>query len=252
MVSPRASYPPIPWLKSDHAFPKVSKAWPQGSPAPGLLAAGDNLSVETLIQAYGKGIYPWFTEGEPVLWWSPDPRMVLEPSGFRWHRSLGKSLRQYQKLPGFAIRCDTAFLQVMQACAHSPRQGKTVGSWIHPPMEKAYAQLAQLGYAHSVEVWLDDHLVAGLYCVSLGRAVFGESMFTTVQDGSKIALAALVQFCRTQEVAMIDCQQQTEHLAFMGAKPIARAQFCEHLEHVISLPSLPWHSLADNWKSFIP
>lgn len=224
-------------------------AWPEDSPAPGLLAAGDDLSVGTLIEAYGQGIYPWFTEGEPVLWWSPNPRMVLKPSEFRWHRSLGKSLRQMMHLPGFAVRCDTAFHQVMRACARSPRQGKTVGSWIHPPMENAYGHLANLNNAHSVEVWVNGQLVAGLYCVSLGRAVFGESMFTTWPNASKIALAALVHFCKLHEVAMIDCQQQTQHLAFMGAKPIPRTQFCQFLENAVHAPALPWHTLVDSWNT---
>jgi leucyl/phenylalanyl-tRNA--protein transferase len=246
MAQARSPYPPIPWLTTEQGFPPVSKAWPETSPAPGLLAAGDDLSLPTLIKAYSKGIYPWFTEGEPVLWWSPDPRMVLVPNDFRWHRSLAKSLRQLQKLPGFAVRCDTAFRQVMYACAHSPRQGKKVGSWIHPPMVRAYETLAQQGHAHSVEIWIEGQLVAGLYCVSLGRAVFGESMFTTLPNASKIALAALVYFCKTHGVAMIDCQQQTRHLAFMGASPIPRGQFCQQLETAIHLPALPWQMLAEH------
>ena len=238
---------PIPWLEPGQPFPAVERAWPASSPAPGLLAAGGQLNATTLMSAYQQGIFPWFNDGEPPLWWSPDPRMVLRPSAFRWHRSLQKSLHQFQQTPAFCIRIDTAFTQVMQACAESPRQGKQVGSWIQADIIRAYSELASAGLAHSVEVWQDEQLLAGLYCVSLGHAVFGESMFTRVNNGSKIALAALVQFCLAQGVEMIDCQQQTQHLAFMGAAPIAREAFCTGLQSATRLAPLPWHDAANDW-----
>lgn len=238
---------PIPWLTAGQAFPPVTSAWPECSAAPGLLAAGSSLAPTTLIQAYSQGIYPWFNEGDPPLWWSPDPRMVLHPTEFRLHRSLRQAIGHYIKQNDVCIRFDTAFSQVMRACASSPRQGKQVGTWIHPQMIDAYSQLAAMKLAHSVEVWRGSNLVAGLYCMGLGRAVFGESMFTTISNGSKIALTALVQFCRLHDVDMIDCQQQTDHLAFMGAKPISRSDFCENLRQAVSANSLPWPTDPANW-----
>ena len=187
--------PRLPLLQPGAPFPAADEAWPAQSPAPGLVAVGGALDVPTLRAAYSAGIFPWFSAGEPILWWSTDPRMVLPVAQFRLHRSLRRRVQQFTRDPRCEIRMDGAFAQVMAACAGAPRRGQT-GTWIGPAMRAAYEALHTAGHAHSVEVWVDECLVAGLYCVGIGRALFGESMFTTVTDGSKIALAALVAWCR--------------------------------------------------------
>jgi leucyl/phenylalanyl-tRNA--protein transferase len=185
---------------------------------------GGALDVETLKRAYARGIFPWFSQGQPILWWSTDPRMVLQTAHFRLHRSLRKSLQKFRENPGCEIRFDSAFAEVIQTCAGGSRRGQD-GTWIVPPMELAYTALHEAGYAHSVETWIDGKLAGGLYCVALGTAVFGESMFARQTDASKIALAALVAFCREQQIALIDCQQNTAHLASLGAKEMPRHEF---------------------------
>ena len=230
---------PLPWLEPGEPFPPVGQAWSCDSDAPGLLAAGGGLDAATLREAYGHGIFPWFSSGQPILWWSPDPRMVLEVARFRLHRSLRKTLRKFESTAGCEIRIDTAFDQVIQACAASPREGQD-GTWIVAPMVQAYRALHRAGDAHSVETWIDGQLVGGLYCVALGRAVFGESMFARVTDASKIALAALVAFCRHHDIAMIDCQQNTQHLASLGAHEIPRENFLRHIELAQHQPGPRW------------
>ena len=219
-----SSAPALTWLAPHQAFPPPHEAWPTGSAAPGLLAAGGVLDVATLCQAYRQGIFPWFSDGQPVLWWSPDPRMVLTTSQFRLHRSFKKVLQQFRRSRECEIRIDSAFSQVIRACASSPRDGQC-GTWIVAPMVEAYEALHRAGFAHSVETWIDGQLRGGLYCVAIGKAVFGESMFTRVDNASKIALAALASFCQYHGIAQIDCQQNTHHLAFMGAAEVARAVF---------------------------
>jgi leucyl/phenylalanyl-tRNA--protein transferase len=204
-----------------------------------LLAAGGNLEVETLLVAYGQGVFPWFSRGQPVLWWSPDPRMVLPVKAFKLRRSFRKKLLQVQNETLFEIRTDTAFEQVVQACAQSPRDGQT-GTWIVPAMVRAYTALHHAGYAHSVETWKGGKLVGGLYCTVLGKAVFGESMFTRVNDASKIALAALVAFCASHGIEYIDCQQNTPHLAFMGAHEMPRSDFLKHVQANSPLAGPEW------------
>lgn len=216
--------PVISWLEAGQAFPPPEHAWPPSSDAPGLLAAGGALDVDSLLRAYANGIFPWFNQGQPILWWSPDPRMVLLPTNFRLHRSLRKTLLKFTQSSHCEIRVDTAFGAVIQACASVSRQGQP-GTWIVPDMVQAYTRLHAAGYAHSVETWVDKQLVGGLYCVALGHAVFGESMFAKVTDASKIALAALVALCREQGIEMVDCQQNTKHLASLGAAEISREQF---------------------------
>ena len=174
-----------------HPFPQLSEAWPAHSAAPGLIAAGGVLDVPTLVAAYSATIFPWFSKGEPTLWWSPDPRMVLQVDRFRLHRSLRRVLQAFRLNANCEIRIDTAFDTVIAACAAATRPAQT-GTWIGPEMQAAYRALHRAGHAHSVETWVGGRLVAGLYCVAIGRAVFGESMFTHVTDGSKIALSALV------------------------------------------------------------
>ena len=162
--------PSLLWLEPDAPFPPVDQALGEDSGAPGLLAAGDQLDAARLRSAYAQGIFPWFSPGQPVLWWSPDPRMVLKVADFKLHRSLKKTLRQFLQSPGCEIRFDSAFGAVIQKCAQAPREGQN-GTWIVPAMVQAYCDLHAQGLAHSVETWIDGELVAGLYCVSIGKAV---------------------------------------------------------------------------------
>jgi leucyl/phenylalanyl-tRNA--protein transferase len=215
----------IPWLDAHSAFPPVDTALREPN---GLLAAGGDLSSARLIDAYRRGIYPWYSEGQPTLWWSPDPRMVLFVDEFRMSRSLGKRVRRRE----FAVRVDTSFRAVMDACAKAPRSGQN-GTWITPAMMEAYASLHEQGYAHSVEAWRGDELVGGLYGIALGGVFFGESMFARATDASKVCLAHLVAAMRQRGMTMIDCQQETEHLASLGARPIPRREFVLRLAQAI-------------------
>ena len=241
----------IPWLEPGAPFPDVEQAWGEDAPAPGLLAAGGALDVPTLLQAYTHGIFPWFSAGQPILWWSPEPRMVLQTAHFRLHRSLRKTLQALLLQGRLVVRMDTAFPRVMGACARAPRRGQD-GTWILPDMVAAYTALHQAGFAHSVETWIDGRLCAGLYGVSIGRAVFGESMFTDVPDGSKIALAALVALCRTHGLPLIDCQQNTPHLAFMGAAEMPRADFAAAVQALLPQPPPAWHFEPVYWNALMP
>jgi len=238
---------PLPWLEPGDDFPPVTRAWGHDSEAPGLLAAGGALDVPTLCGAYAEGIFPWFSAGQPILWWSPDPRMVLKVSDFRLHRSLRKTLQKFRTTPGCEVRIDTAFDQVIQACASSPREGQS-GTWIVPAMVQAYRALHRAGFAHSVETWVDGRLVGGLYCVALGRAVFGESMFARATDASKIALAALVCFCRAHGIQQIDCQQNTRHLASLGAREMPRAVFLSAVRQARAEPAPAWRFEPLYWQ----
>ncbi len=242
--------PSLHWLEPGNPFPPVDSAWGPRSDAPGLLAAGGDLSVASLQKAYANGIFPWFSEGQPNLWWSPDPRMVLQVANFRLHRSLRKTLLRFQHTARCEVRFNTAFVDVISACAHMSRHGQP-GTWILPPMVEAYTRLHAAGHAHSVETWIDGKLVGGLYCVALGRAVFGESMFARASDASKIALAALVGFCRHQGVDIIDCQQNTAHLATLGAAEIPRSAFLAHIRRAQSAPSLEWHFTPLYWNHIL-
>lgn len=240
----------LPWLDADETFPLVDTAWGEGDPAPGLLAAGRTLAVPTLLQAYTLGIFPWFGVGQPVLWWSPDPRMVLRTPDFRLHRSLRKSITHFRDASGHAIRVDTAFAQVIGACASTPRAGQA-GTWIVPDMVQAYIALHRAGHAHSIETWINGELVGGLYCVNIGGMVFGESMFAHRTDASKLALAALVAFCRAQGITMIDCQQNTRHLASLGAAEIPRAQFVAHVAASAALTPPTWEFEPLYWNQLL-
>lgn len=212
------------WIDEQKPLPPTSRALPAGSQAPGLLAIGGRLSAERLQEAYSRGIFPWYSEGQPVLWWSPDPRMILALVDFKFSRSLRKTVRRFLATPGCEIRFDTAFDRVIEACAMAPRAGQS-GTWIVPAMVRAYSIWHRQGRVHSIETWVDGELVGGLYCVALGRMVYGESMFAYRTDASKIALAALAAFCRAKGVAVIDCQQNTRHLASFGAREVSRAAF---------------------------
>jgi len=242
---------PLPWLDAGEAFPAVSRAWGQGDPAPGLLAAGGTLNVATLVRAYQQGIFPWFSEGQPTLWWSPNPRMTLRTGNFKLHRSLRKSLQHFVNNPACEIRFDTVFAEVINACASKPRDGQP-GTWILPEMIAAYRALHAAGHAHSVETWVNGELVGGLYCVNLGGMVFGESMFADVTDASKIALCALVAFCWAHGIEMIDCQQNTGHLASLGANEISRDEFTAHVAASIPRPAPAWRFEAVYWDQLWP
>lgn len=227
-MSGQPQHPPLQWLEADTPFPAVATAWGADTGAPGLLAAGGGLAVERLTSAYAQGIFPWFSQGQPVLWWSPTPRMVLQTGQFKMHRSLAKTLQRHHLNPAFSLCFDRAFDQVIEHCAHSPRKHQN-GTWIVPSMVQAYQALHRAGHAHSAEVWLEGQLVAGLYFVCLGKAVFGESMFTLISDGSKMALSALVYVCRLHGIDQIDCQQNTSHLASLGATEVPRAEFLQRM-----------------------
>lgn len=235
----RTTSRPIQWLDANDVFPDIESAWIDSDPAPGLLAAGGGLQVDTLLQAYAKGIFPWFSEGQPILWWCPDPRMVLKVEDFRVHRSLYKTLRRFAADPCCEIRFDNAFERVIEECASRPRPGQS-GTWIVPQMREAYIALHRSGHAHSVETWVGDQLVGGLYCVNVGGAVFGESMFSNQNDASKIALSALVAFCRFEAIDMIDCQQNTSHLASLGARQITRKSFSAAVRECIAKSAPAW------------
>jgi leucyl/phenylalanyl-tRNA--protein transferase len=217
------------WIDDDEApFPPTSQALGADSEAPGLFAVGGRLSVHRLEQAYRHGIFPWYSAGQPVQWWAPDPRMVLPVAEFKLQRSLRKTLARFIRTPGCEVRIDSAFERVIAECAGAPRNGQR-GTWIVPELRRAYGAWHRAGAVHSFETWVDGRLVGGLYGVGIGRMFFGESMFSHATDASKIALAALVAFCRAWGVTLIDCQQATAHLASLGAREIPRAAFERHL-----------------------
>jgi leucyl/phenylalanyl-tRNA---protein transferase len=216
-----------------------------------LLAAGGALNTAQLRLAYSQGTFPWFSDGQPILWWAPDPRMVLDVTQFKLHPSLKKTLRKFRDSPDCTIKVDTAFAEVIQACATQPRSGQH-GTWILPSMINAYEQLHSEGFAHSIETWVDGKLVGGLYCVALGKAVFGESMFAKATDASKIALAALVCIARKHDIPWVDCQQNTRHLASLGAKEMPRATFLDGVQTLSALPPVPWGFHSVYWSQLLP
>ncbi|TMH40652.1 MAG: leucyl/phenylalanyl-tRNA--protein transferase [Betaproteobacteria bacterium] len=220
----------IPWLERDTPFPPVRSALKDPN---GLLAAGADLSSERLLEAYRHGIFPWFSEGDPILWWSPDPRMILFPAELKISRSFAKTLRNRS----YETRFDSAFDEVLAGCA-APRKGAP-GTWISSAMIEAYRRLHRLGYAHSVETWIDGELAGGLYGVAIGRVFFGESMFSRSRDASKIALAALVAYLKSAGFGLIDCQMHTQHLETLGAREIPRRRFSRLLEELIHYPHPP-------------
>ena len=218
----------IPWLRPDdppEAFPPVESALTDPD---GLLCAGGDLSPERLLAAYRRGIFPWFGQGQPILWWSPDPRTVLYPAEFKVSRSLAKTLRNR----GFVVTRDQAFGAVMQACADPALRPE--GTWISPQMQAAYQRLHGLGYAHSIETWDDGRLVGGLYGVALGRVFFGESMFSVARDASKAAMHALVQLMLACGGRLIDCQVASAHLASLGARSVPREQFVREVAAAVA------------------
>ncbi len=214
----------------DAPFPPVALALREPD---GLLAVGGDLSPRRLVNAYRQGIFPWYSEGQPILWWSPDPRMVLEPARLRVSRSLRKALRRAP----YRISLDRDFAGVIDGCAAPRRDGE--GTWITPEMRAAYLRLHQLGYAHSAEAWSGETLVGGLYGVAIGRMFFGESMFARASDASKIAFVHLVRQLQAWGFALIDCQVETGHLARLGARPLPRTEFIARMQPLLARPPVP-------------
>jgi len=232
----------IPWITRGARFPSPNTALVDPD---GLLCAGGDLQPATIVSAYSQGIFPWFSDGQPILWWTPDPRMVLLPNELKVTRSLRKVIRQGK----FEVTFDTAFDRVIDSCAEPREPGG--GTWIVAEIQNAYKQLHKQGVAHSVECWLGDRLVGGLYGVAIGRVFFGESMFSRVSDASKVAFVTLVDKLRQDKFELIDCQQQTRHLASFGAQPISRAAFLQRLGDLIN-SAQPIESVAERhsvWSS---
>ena len=223
------------WLDENadpDAFPPVDQAL---SEPPGLLAAGGDLRPERLLAAYQRGVFPWYSADQPILWWAPDPRMVLFPDEFKPSRSLAKTLRNGP----FVTRVDCAFGATIRACAGPRRSGPE--TWLNRQMIAAYESLHALGYGHSVESYVSDRLVGGLYGLQLGQVFFGESMWSGERDASKVALARLVQECRSRDIKLIDCQIASSHLASLGAREVSRRAFVTLLNrHARRTPSFSW------------
>ncbi len=223
---------PVYLLTDELVFPPVSLATPEG-----LLAIGGDLSPQRLLLAYRKGIFPWYSDDDPILWWSPDPRLVLYLSELRISRSLTKNIRKAR----YQVTMDTQFEQVIEACAHTRRQSGQ-GTWITASMMQAYMRLYEMGFAHSVEAWHQSRIVGGLYGISLGRCFFGESMFSTMTDASKVALVFLRNYLQERNFDFIDCQLPTDHLIRLGARKVQRSKFILQLEASLQHPTLkgPW------------
>jgi len=220
----------------DYRFPDVEYAG-----AEGLLAVGGDLNVERLLAAYRHGIFPWYSEDQPILWWSPDPRAVLLPDKLKISRSLGKTIRKNI----FRVTLDQRFAEVIKACANTRRGEEDTGTWITPEMMDAYIELHKSGVAHSVEVWYDDQLVGGLYGIAMGRAYFGESMFSRMTDASKVGFCFLVRQLQKWGYHFIDCQVESAHLTSLGAQPIPRSQFIDMLNEALKHEIQPSHWTAD-------
>jgi leucyl/phenylalanyl-tRNA---protein transferase len=233
--TPRQNGSVVPWLRSTSLFPPIDAALDDPN---GLLAAGGDLSPERLLAAYRHGIFPWYNEAQPILWWSPNPRTVLFGAEFRMPRSLRRVVRKRR----FEIRVDTAFQSVMAGCAE-PRSGQS-GTWITPAVIDAYTVLQRHGNAHSVEAWRDGKLAGGLYGVTIGRMFYGESMFARETDASKVALVKLVAMLGRLGMPLIDCQQETAHLTRFGARPVARRVFADWLSRLVNSPEP-----AEDWTT---
>lgn len=241
----------IPWLEDKDLLPPAESAQKLGSDLSGLVAAGGGLSASRLCEAYQEGIFPWFSEGQPILWWSPDPRMVLQTDDFKLHRSLRKTLQKFINSSTCVIKIDSAFSSVIHNCAQTSRKGQP-GTWIVDEMITAYEALHAAGFAHSVETWINGKLVGGLYCVSIGDTLFGESMFAHQTDASKIALAALVAFARTHHLPWIDCQQNTKHLASLGAREMPRSKFLKLVRQASKESAHQWTFQPNDWQTLLP
>ena len=221
------------WLGKDEnaAFPSVETALDEPD---GLLAVGGDLSETRLLNAYRNGIFPWFSDGQPILWWSPNPRMVFQTDAIRLSQKFRRQLRK----SSWQIRVDTSFDQVIRQCAIVPRQGQG-GTWIHPEMIAAYCRLHRQGHAHSVEVFSEEKLIGGIYGVAIGRMFFGESMFSAQSGASKVALAGLGKILHSWGWPLLDAQVENPHLQFMGAVFMPRAEFIKELAHLCKLAEMP-------------
>lgn len=233
-----ARRPVLPWVAPGQPLPPPAQAMREPN---GLLAAGADLSGDRLLEAYTQGIFPWYSDGQPVLWWSPDPRMVLHLDEFKLSRSLTKTLRRLRRERSRTLTMDRAFTAVMRACAE-PRPDQD-GTWITDEIIAAYADLHRRGLAHSVELWDGERLVGGLYGVAIGRMFYGESMFARETDASKVALASWVQVLRGLDFRVIDCQQNTGHLASLGARELPRPDFLELVHALTRLPAPDWSAV---------
>lgn len=231
----------ITWLGAHDSFPNPICNSDPDSSVPGLIAVSERIYPGQLANAYQLGIFPWYSDNQPVLWWSPNPRMVLKPIHFRCHDSLKKSIRQYLNDPDKGILVDDDFGAVVRSCATTRRKDQD-GTWITHEIMDAYTQLYEQGHAHSIAMVDKGHLIGGLYCVAFGGMVFGESMFSHQTDASKLALAALCAWCEQHQVEMIDCQQETAHLNSLGASPISRDEFLRHLQIALKQSNIeiPW------------
>jgi leucyl/phenylalanyl-tRNA--protein transferase len=226
----------IPFLGPSDPFPPVDQALDHPD---GLLAAGGTLTMKRLVDAYRHGIFPWFNDGDPVLWWSPDPRTVLVPSRLHVSHSLKKRLKK----ENFLVTIDCAFARVLDGCA-APRANE-LGTWLTPQMRRAYTSLHIAGLAHSIEVWMDGELAGGIYGVAIGRMFFGESMFTRRTDASKIAMVRLAAQLDRWQFPMIDCQLETDHLISLGAEHVPRRRFVKEVERLTREPEPTWELDAD-------
>ena len=225
----------IPWLGPNDPFPDP-RSQPDPDPeVPGLLAVSERIYSGQLERAYRSGIFPWYSDHQPVLWWSPDPRMTLNPANLKISQSLRKTIRSTLDDPSLTLRVDHDFSGVMRACATTERQGQD-GTWITHEIMDAYTALHEQGHAHCITLEQNQQAIGGLYCVSFGGMVFGESMFSKVRDSSKLALAALCAWCYDHRVTLIDCQQETAHLRSLGAIPIGRSEFLQHVACAIHAP----------------
>jgi leucyl/phenylalanyl-tRNA---protein transferase len=240
----------IPWISHNHPLPGAQTALRQPHPYAGLIAAGEDLGLMRLKEAYSQGIFPWFSADQPILWWSPDPRMVLQTNQFRLHYSLKKTLKKFKNSQHCEIRINSDFKSVIKHCAQQPRHGQN-GTWIVPQMIDAYNEFHESGFAHSVETWVDNKLVGGLYCINIGACVFGESMFSLQTDASKIALSALICFAMEHQLPWIDCQQNTRHLASLGAAEISREHFLNWVNEGNQKPSPTWEFKSIYWQHLL-
>lgn len=231
---------PIPWINREEALPSPINNPDPDPRFPGLIAASNELNVKRLIEAYQQGIFPWYSEGEPILWWCTNPRMVLYTNEFKVSRSLKKFIQKFINDSDCEIRVNCNFLNVINACASKLRPGQN-GTWITSEIINAYYDLHKLGHAHSIETWYKNQLVGGLYCVNFGEMAFGESMFSDKPNSSKVALATLCAWATSNKIAMIDCQQETEHLRSLGARPIAREAFLNCVAKCRSKPQPDWN-----------
>lgn len=230
----------IPWVDDQDPLPSPRTLIDPDPRFPGLLALSDTLYPDRLFQAYRQGMFPWYSENEPVMWWCTHPRMVLETSSFKVSHSFKKTIQSIMHDDDWEIRVNYAFLDTITSCASVNREGQN-GTWITEDIIDAYHQLNLQGYVHSVESWYHGELVGGLYCVNIGKMVYGESMFAHKTDASKIALAALSAWCVSENIRYIDCQQETKHLASLGARPISRDDFLDWIDSQIDLPNPDWN-----------